>query len=255
MKQAAALLKRVRATWWAAGAFLIGGVLCAWLYGVAGPTGKAWLPNIGTDFFMLALTVTLVDWIVRRAESDRIAPWATRALREIGASYRVVVSAVVRDYKQTHQREALAIPPSSLDVLNLRLAHFEDEDTRRTFPSDDLPLVVSVALQAASSMQETLADDRPALAPDLIAAIDEYEEDARLAATIYFGLDEAEPVERERAAIAQAVQATRSFGVVLIRTARQFDQDGGSFLFAKPGTWGIEPELPDDDGGGASAGQ
>jgi hypothetical protein len=246
MKQRVTPLRRVRATWWAAGAFLLAAGFCAWLYSVAGPTGKAWLPNIGTDFAMLTLTVTLVDWIVRRAEADRLGPWSNRALREIGSSYRLVVSAVARDLKQTHEHTPLAIPQSSLKVLDLRLTHFDDEDAERMLGPDDLPFVVTAALHAADSMQTTLADDRPALTPDLIAAIDEYQDDARLAATIYFGMEDLELLKRAQEAIGQALRATRAFGVILIRNERQFDNDAGTFLFTKAGTWGTEPAPPDN---------
>lgn len=233
-----ALRVGTRLTIWAAVAFLAVAGASAAGYFVSGRAGRAWFPNIGTGFAILALTITLVEWIVRRAEAERLAPWTKSALKEIGWFYRLVIVAIASDYKGTHQRNAERLPQSSLELLDLCLAHMTDADTKRVVHPGVAQSVVATALQAAAAMHETRKDDWPALPPDLNPAIDEYEKRVKLASTVASAPGMHSP-ELVASGIDEIVRATREFGRVLVKSDSQYDSDGG-LLFR----WGLDAPAP-----------
>jgi hypothetical protein len=104
-----------------------------------------------------------------------------------------------------------------------------------------LPFAVSGALNAASSLKDVRDNEKDVLEAELVAAIDEFEEDARLAFAIYSGMHDLSPDDRAREAIHQVVRAVRALGETLIRQDRQW-LDEGPVAFSRPGSWGTEFE-------------
>jgi hypothetical protein len=69
---------------------------------------RAWTPNIATSALSIAITVTIVSWIVRREARRRIQPRVERTLYWIGLGYRGFLHAILIDYAGTHHATFLA---------------------------------------------------------------------------------------------------------------------------------------------------
>jgi hypothetical protein len=116
-------------TWFAVGFLGLAG-LCAWLYGLTGATGKAWLPAIAVGLATLALTITFVDWIVRREKSVSERPRVVQALNRLSGQLYALGDFVLHDYGAMHPGDSYEEPPRSLRGL---LKLFADGlDTRET---------------------------------------------------------------------------------------------------------------------------
>lgn len=231
----------------AAIAFGLAAGAATWGYFVsgAGSDARAWLPSAATAFATIALTVSLVEAIVRRESRIRLAPRVDRAMRDVGSAFRMLVRSIAWDYKATHIDTFEPLPAQSLAVLDHWLANVSSEDRERVSQdADDLPLVVAHALQTATSLRRVRESDRDVLEPELVAAIDDFEEDARLAFSIFHGMVDASRQTRAQEAINQVVYATRNLGEVLIRHDRQWLEEG-SATFTRPGSWGTDPDTPD----------
>jgi hypothetical protein len=202
-----------------------------------------WTPNIATEAISLLVTIAVVDRIIDNRERLRMKPRVERALRDVGGDFRMLVRGIAWDYKATHVATFEPIPTTSLGVLDHWLANVGREDSERAIHGeDDLPAAVSQALHVATSLQRVRDNDKDVLEPEVVAAIDEFEEDARLAFAVYHGMPGASAGDRAREAIGLVVQATRNLGETLIRQDRQW-LDEGPVLFARSGSWGTDLEV------------
>jgi hypothetical protein len=169
-------------------------------------------------------------------------PRVDRALRDVGGEFRMLVRSIAWDYKATHVATFEPVPNTSLGVLDHWLANVDREDRARpAHGDDDLPLVVTSALNAATSLRRARDNDKDVLEPEVVAAIDEFEEDARLAFSVYYGMPDASRGDRAREGIRLVVRGARNLGETLIRQDRQW-LDEGPVIFARSGSWGTELE-------------
>jgi hypothetical protein len=104
-----------------------------------------------------------VIWEYDAHDQERLRkkPRVDRALRDVGGEYRGLVRSIAWDYKATHVATFDPLPATSLDVLDHWLANVDREDRERpVFGEDDLPLVVSSALNSATSLQRVRDNDK-----------------------------------------------------------------------------------------------
>jgi hypothetical protein len=232
-----------------------------WLYLALGTTGSAafllwfasgssesgwlrsWTPNIATESLSILVTVAVVNRILEKGEQRRLKPRVDRAMRDVGGDYRMLVRAIAWDYKATHVGTFEPVPETSLGVLDHWDANVEREDTeRQVHGAGDIPFAISGALNTATSLQRVRESDREVLEPDVVAAIDEFEEDARLAFSVYGGLPDATRDEAAREAIYHVVAGARQLGEALIRHDRQWLEEG-PVMFARSSSWGTDLQI------------
>jgi hypothetical protein len=226
---------------WAIGLVLLAGaVLVAWLAADA-DWFDDWIANVVVGLVSVAVTITLVEWIVQQEAKRRFEPRVERALRAVGSSYRMMVRVLALDYKATHNETFRRIDTTSLGVLGLWDTGVDTEDTDRTLNNDGLPHVVNYALTTADQLQEIRETERDVLEPDVVAAIDAFKEDARMAVAIYIGMEDADQRDRERHAIAEVVGGTRRLGEALIGQDRQW-LDEGLVAWTRLCSWSTEPD-------------
>lgn len=162
---------RLRPTDWAALAFAALAVLLSALYSLwESSNARAWLPNLATMFFGLALTVWLVAWIVRREESRRLHPRVGRALVHIQVEFVEFVRAVALDYLTTHSRPR-PLPRDALDVLDIWLLEQESADLPHLELWPGGLTLRELGLIFVEEVDQYDARDRDVLEPRLIAAI------------------------------------------------------------------------------------
>ena len=92
---------------------------------------RAWTPNIATSALSIAITITVVSWIVRREARRRIQPRVERTLYWIGLGYRGFLHAIVIDYAGTHHATFKPIPVTAPEMMELWLAEQEHKDVPR----------------------------------------------------------------------------------------------------------------------------
>jgi hypothetical protein len=162
---------RLRPTDWAAVAFAALAAVLAILYSQwESSDARAWLPNLATMFFGLALTVWLVAWIVRREESRRLLPRVGRALAHIQVEFVEFVRAVALDYLTTHSRPN-PVPRDALDMLDLWLREQESADLPHLELWPGGLTLRELGLIFVEEVDQYDVRDRDVLEPRLIAAI------------------------------------------------------------------------------------
>jgi hypothetical protein len=201
-----------------------------------------WAPNVVTEAIAILVTVAVVDRIVRGRERARLKPRVDRAMRDVGLSFQWMVHMVAMDYTQTHRESFEAVPSTSLGVLDHWIQNADREDTGRRGLEDGhaVPVVVNVALDTADSFKRSRDNDRDVLEPDVIAQIDDFEDRARMAFTIYHGMNDVEVNERARAAIAEVISATRTLGETIVRHDSRWLEDQAPVMGAAPNSWGTD---------------
>jgi hypothetical protein len=101
---------------------------------------REWAPNIAASAFALAITITVVEWIVRREARARIRPRVERVIYWMGLAFR---GAIVIDYAGTHRDSFKPIPEKGLEMIDLWLAEDENEDRpRKLLEGQRLPMLL-----------------------------------------------------------------------------------------------------------------
>jgi hypothetical protein len=107
---------------------------------------RAWTPTIATSALSIAITVTVISWIVRREARRRIQPRVERTLYWMGRGFRGFLSAIIIDYAGTHHATFKPIPATAPQMIELWLAEQEHEDVaRRRSEGERWPMLVAEA--------------------------------------------------------------------------------------------------------------
>ena len=120
--------KRWRPTWVAALVLILvalGGVVVyqeGWLH--------AWMPNVVVGAVTAAVTITLIERVVRAEGRRRERPGLDDALDAISYPFRGLFFGVAFDYGQTHSSPG-ALPEDPLDLLDFWLARDPTRDRDR----------------------------------------------------------------------------------------------------------------------------
>lgn len=186
----------------------------------------SWGPNVATSAFTVALTITLIDRLVRREETERLAPRTTRALYTIGLGFRGLLGYIVFDYVLTHT-DWDVIPTDGVAMIDLWLAGHDTEDVRReVITGEGVPVLLSEAEAFTRRLEDVRNRDRDILEPRLVAAMDDCVQDLGRAVFSYRlvgavpGLRNAD--ERRARSMASAVDAARVFALVLRQHAAEW---------------------------------
>lgn len=136
---------------------------------------RAWTPNIATSALSIAITITVVAWIVRHEARTRIRPRVERTLYWMGLGFRGFLSAIAIDYAGTHHRTFKAIPATATELIELWLAEQGNEDVpRRRLEGERLPMLVAEAREYTRELEQHRERDVDVLEPDLVRAIDDF---------------------------------------------------------------------------------
>jgi hypothetical protein len=152
----------------------------------------AWMPNIVIGLIAVAVTVTLVEGIVRREEQERVGPRVQGVLAQLGPPFRWFTTQVLMDYGMTHF--GYEIGGDATDILR---AWNQDNHT------DDLSavrnttrLALQEGLEFVQLATRLCANDRDALPQDLVVAIDHLEVAAAMGAQNETMFDDGEELGR-----------------------------------------------------------
>src|ERR1700688_1751644 len=105
------------------GLFLVGGAALAWAawhWADSFPEKtflRAWMPNVGIDFAIIALTIFVVDRAQRQDEKHRTGPQVNWTLSEIGSALARFALAARYDYATTHLANYKSPPGPIVEAL------------------------------------------------------------------------------------------------------------------------------------------
>jgi hypothetical protein len=163
--------RRLPLTFWAAMAFLL----------VAAVTGYIWwafafLDDLAANFIAeaiaIAITITAVEWIVRRQAQERMRPRTDDVLYWMGLDFRLFTNGILFDVS-THIDDIRPIPRDALDMIDLWLDEQDAEDEpRQLVEGKGLPGLVLSAIEFEKQLRRARERDLDVLEPDLVAAID-----------------------------------------------------------------------------------
>ena len=117
----------MRPTWWVALVLLVGAVVGIVVWFTAGGS-QPWTPPIVVGAITSAVTITVIEEVVRHEERQRTKPRVDDVLFRIGSGLRALVFAIVVDYAGTHLHNFQEIPASVLELIDLWLSQAEAED-------------------------------------------------------------------------------------------------------------------------------
>ncbi len=162
-----------RPAFWVALALLIVGALAVH----AGRDDKLreWAPNIAVSAFALAITITVVEWIVRTEARARVRPRLDRVIYWMGLAFRGFTGAIAIDYAGTHRDSFKEIPPDAGEMFAMWLAEQDNEDRpRHVLPGERLPTLILSGREFGQQLEIARARDLDVLDPNLVAVIDKF---------------------------------------------------------------------------------
>lgn len=136
---------------------------------------RAWDPNIVVSAISIAITITVVSWIVRREAQKRIRPRVERTHYWMGLAFGGFLSAVITDYSGTHYKSFKTIPTTASEMFVFWLAEQENEDIpRQLLKGEKLPMLILEAREFTRQLEEHRSRDLDVLEADLVTAIDDF---------------------------------------------------------------------------------
>ena len=183
----------------------------------------AWAPNLATDAFAIALTIAVVERIVRREARQRLWPRVESAMDGLRQEFRKFVHGLAWDYASTHLHTFRPMPLDPLAFLDHWLAEKEAQDACQIPVQGDerveISYVVYEGLEMGNALRFYRELDRDVMEPEVVRAIDDYlwhgVQDGR---TMYaIAGRSANPGESYAMAERAFVRAGFEFGAVLAR--------------------------------------
>lgn len=87
-------------------------------------------PNVIAESLSIALTLSVIDYVLRRRDRLRVQPLVEYTLGTIRLGFMLFVQSLVFDYTTTHTKPK-PIPDGALDFIALWLADQDAEDASR----------------------------------------------------------------------------------------------------------------------------
>ena len=94
----------------------------------------AWMPNVVVGAITVALTITVIEWVIRTERRRALRPRFDYLLDGLGPVLRIkgMLQEIVTDYTQVHLSNYRDIPDNGLAMIEQWLTDHELEDTRPT---------------------------------------------------------------------------------------------------------------------------
>ena len=134
-----------------------------------------WLPNVATTALGIAVTITVVESIIRREASARVRPRTESVLYWLGLDIRMFTWSLIGDYTETHLHTFQPIPNDLFDLIDRWKT--DPEDTPRQpheWQGQRAPLIIQETIDFAYKLAATRQRDLDVLEPDLIREIDDF---------------------------------------------------------------------------------
>jgi hypothetical protein len=131
----------------------------------------AWMPNVAIGAVSIAITITLVEGIVRREARVRLRPRLERTANGLRNVLEGFCVSATLDYADTHLRGYRPIPTEMLSFLEQWLMAKEQQDV---CPPARGVHVIQAGFRLADELRRYRAEDREVMEPDLVRAIDDY---------------------------------------------------------------------------------
>jgi hypothetical protein len=128
-----------------------------------------WAPNVGADFFGIALTIAIIDRIVRSHEHRRIRPLVERAHADMWLALETFAYAAAVDYAATHDATYQDQPVEISAVFEHWLNGVDSIDVD---PPPGSAGVLDAAEELANRLDDTRAAYMDVLDPALLIAAD-----------------------------------------------------------------------------------
>lgn len=137
-----------------------------------------WMPNVATGALSIAITITVVDKLIRRADDARIERRRQQAYRRLAMALVSLTQTVLMDYVGTHLHSDIEMSGDPAELL--KRWREDDVDTpRRPPPHGARPFVLDAAVEFATDVKRVADADHDVLPDDLLTTMSEI--DARLA--------------------------------------------------------------------------
>ncbi len=188
--------------------------VASWL---AFDAGDDWMPNVATDAFFVAVTITVVERAIRREASRRLRPLAERAQWTLLPEFGSFCECVALDYEYSHAALGVPLPENQLDLLAKWLADRDEEVNLRPVGSDGLPALIRAAGAFGSVLKETRDLYRNAVTVELAAEAVNFEQTVEAARRVFTEATPASPDFRA-GVLTAVVEGALRLGRVLAKT-------------------------------------
>jgi hypothetical protein len=216
--------RRLPLTFWAAVIFVLAAAATsvAWYFT---PKLDSLAPNIITELLSIAITVSAVEWILRRQAQERLRPRTEDVLYWMGLDFRMFTGSVLLDYASTHIDTFKQLPRDASELIELWIAEHDREDEPRWKAQGAwLPGIVMSALDFEKGLGHARQRDLDVLEPDLVRAIDNLHwhihQAIQLLGFVEQGLNDREGTEP--AAMSTLMRGVQEFAQVFRRYGKQW---------------------------------
>ena len=168
-------MKRPSLGVFAAGVFAVIAV-ASWLAWWLTDWADEWTVNIATELAAVALTLAVVERIIRRESALRLRPITTRALDRMQDAVAWVAAYIAVDYAETHLDNPKEIPDGVIAIVDLWIEGEDLTDADRTMAAynEPVPHPVAVAHSHRRDLDQVLRDYGEYLEPRLIVGLDSF---------------------------------------------------------------------------------
>jgi len=126
-----------------------------------------WTPAVVVGLVTVAVTVTLVEGILRRELTERIRDRVVQGLRHVSGTLHVLADFVLWDYVDMHSGESYVRPPAELRAL---LAHWKAGLATKEGEWPASPRILTASQGIARVLEEELHRHERVLEDDFVAA-------------------------------------------------------------------------------------
>jgi hypothetical protein len=142
----------------------------------------AWMPNISTGAGTIAITIAVVDRIVRHQRTSEERGRVEQALRRISGDLHALVDFALWDYVDMHPGNTYRRPPNELRAL---LAHWKAGFATKETPWPADPRVLTASKVLAGRLDEQIQRHERVLEHAFIAASYTYIRSERMSRNMY----------------------------------------------------------------------
>lgn len=132
---------------------------------------RAWMPNIATSAASVAITVTIINGIVRREAHRRLRPRVAAALQSLSGWVQSFSGFVVLDYGSLHVGASKRIPKSASEMFDLWVSEWWNINA---WAGEHIDSIIGEGQRLADAFEQIRARNFDVLEPDLVRALDEF---------------------------------------------------------------------------------